>query len=64
MEGDRRSVYLGDGLYVAMDRGDVEIYSHDGIRKTNQVFMDGYVLNAFLNWLEEGGIYFNSNQRW
>lgn len=46
------ATYLGDGLYVYNHGHQIELFAHDGIRKTDQVFLDESVLLAFQRWLE------------
>ena len=43
--------YLGDGLYADFDGYQVELYAHNGISKTNSVFLDGTVLAAFQQYI-------------
>ncbi len=43
--------YLGDGLYAQYEHGMVELYTFDGLRKTNQVFLEEPVLDAFFRWI-------------
>lgn len=44
--------YLGDGLYARLDPSrQIEIYSSNGMSKTNVVYMEPEVLRAFLVWL-------------
>lgn len=45
--------YLGDGLYVTHDGWQVELFAHNGIGKTNQVFLEPSVLKAFVEWLKQ-----------
>jgi hypothetical protein len=40
--------HLGDGLYASCDGWQIELYAHNGLRKTNRVFLDYSTLNAFL----------------
>ena len=49
---DDSATYLGDGLYVSHDGWQVELFAHDGIGKTNQVFLDPDVLKNFVDWLK------------
>lgn len=44
--------YLGDGLYADFDGSQVELYASNGIAKTNQVFLDPYVLQRFLDYVD------------
>ena len=48
--------YLGDGLYASHDGQQLEIYSHDGERKTNAVFLEPDVLQALLDHLKRMGV--------
>jgi hypothetical protein len=50
MEEDR---YLGDGLYAKFDGYQVELYSSNGIHKTNQVFLEPSVIDAFERYLSD-----------
>lgn len=49
---NREPTYLGDGLYAAMEGAMVKLYTSDGFRETNVVFLEPEVLTAFLRWLE------------
>lgn len=42
--------YLGDGVYVSIDRGMVRLSTEDGIRTTNVIYLEEEVLNAFFTW--------------
>jgi hypothetical protein len=44
--------YLGDGLYVAYDGFQIELYATNGERVTNQVYLEPAVLAAFLRYVE------------
>ena len=46
-------VYLGDGLYADFDGYQVELYAHDGITKTNQVYLEPSVLEAFWEYVKK-----------
>lgn len=49
-----RSTYLGDGLYVELDDfGMVVLYTSDGVRHTNTVYLEPKVLENFVNWIKE-----------
>lgn len=41
-------VYLGDGLYAEFVNGQVCLFAHDGERRTNEVFLEPFVLEVFL----------------
>jgi hypothetical protein len=44
---------MGDGLYAAYDGWQIELYSSNGLRKTNRVYLEPAVLAAFLRWVEQ-----------
>lgn len=46
--------YLGDGVYVD-DTFGVELYTSDGISKTNSIYLEPEVLKALINFLDRGG---------
>lgn len=46
-------VYLGDGLYAQYDGYQIELYASDGIRKTNQVYLEPGVLSKFFDYVSE-----------
>lgn len=52
------ATYLGDGLYATKDPnwGQVELFAHNGLTKTNRVFLDPEVLVRFLAWLKDEGL--------
>jgi len=43
--------YLGDGLYVRWEGYQVKLYSSDGERVLNEVYLDEGVLRNFEEWL-------------
>jgi hypothetical protein len=45
-------VYLGDALFASFDGYQIELYTTDGIRKTDQVYLEPAVLAAFLHYIE------------
>lgn len=45
--------YLGDAVYVQHDGYHVILSTEDGIRTTNEVFLEPHVLNEFERWLTE-----------
>lgn len=45
--------YLGDGLYVTHDDYQVEIYAHNGLEKTNSVFLPPEELRSLLAYLNK-----------
>jgi hypothetical protein len=44
--------YLGDGLYASFDGFQVEVFSHDGLNKTNSVFMEPDILDSFIGFIK------------
>lgn len=44
--------YLGDGLYAKFDGYHLEIYSWDGIKMENQVFLDFPTRQALRNLID------------
>jgi hypothetical protein len=46
--------YLGDGLYVVVDQdmGQIELRANDLDNPTATVFLDGYVLEAFIRYIK------------
>ncbi len=45
--------YLGDGLYAVFDGFQIELYASDGMRKTNQVYLDSGTTTAFIAYVEQ-----------
>ena len=45
--------YLGDGLYATHDNTQIELYAYNGVRKTDQVFLEPSTLGAFLAYIEQ-----------
>lgn len=46
-------VYLGDGAYVRVEAGMVCLYTTNGIRRTNEIFLEPAVLQNFEEWLKK-----------
>lgn len=46
------TVYLGDGLYASFDGFQLRLYASDGIRDTNEVFLDSDTLASLLQFVE------------
>lgn len=45
--------YLGDGVYVDVDGyGGMVLTTEDGIRATNEIFLESNVYHALLQWVE------------
>ncbi|OBG06593.1 hypothetical protein A5772_21535 [Mycolicibacter sinensis] len=49
--------YLGDGLYVTHDGYQVELYAHNGLEKTNSVYLAPAEIQSFLNYLKKIGLH-------
>lgn len=46
--------YLGDGLYVEIVSGQmVRLFTNDGLRDTNEVFLEPEVLTNFLKYVDK-----------
>jgi len=45
--------YLGDGLYATFDGWSIELYASDGVNKTNRVYLEPEVLNAFEKYIAD-----------
>lgn len=45
-------VYLGDGLYASFDGYQLRLYTSDGIRETNEVFLEPSTLAELLHYVE------------
>jgi hypothetical protein len=44
--------YLGDGLYVEFDGWQYKLYASNGVRITNEVYLDESVLAAFFDFVK------------
>lgn len=55
-EPGEHQAYLGDGVYVSIERGMVKLYIHDGFRTTSRIYLEDVVLTAFGRWLRVTGI--------
>jgi hypothetical protein len=47
-----QKVYLGDGLYMTHEGHQIKLSAEDGISVTNEVWMDPYVIQAFMKQLD------------
>jgi len=47
--------YLGDGVYVELDRDDVVLTTGDGIQVTNRIVLEMDVLENLKDYLEAKG---------
>ncbi|AGT12075.1 hypothetical protein SEA_NIEBRUSAYLOR_103 [Mycobacterium phage NiebruSaylor] len=51
------ATYLGDGLYVTRDSwGQIELFAHNGLNKTDRVFLEPEVLARFVNYIDSLGV--------
>lgn len=48
--------YLGDGVYVEAQDYGIRLTTEDGIRTTNEIFLEPAVLQAFLEYLKFVGM--------
>ena len=49
--------YLGDGLYAQQNSvWEIEVFSYNGIIKTNQVYFGTQEIDCFLDLLQEIGV--------
>lgn len=46
-------IFLGDGLYAKFDGYHIEVFSWDGAKTTNQVFLDSSVRQALRKVIDE-----------
>lgn len=49
---DQQAEFLGDGLFAQFDGWQIELFAHNGISKTNSVFLEPGVLNEFLQYVQ------------
>ena len=45
--------YLGDGLYCLFDGYQIELRANDPKKPTDRVFLDPYVMNALMLYIEQ-----------
>lgn len=48
--------YLGDGVYVEIDRGMLRLTTENGIDTTNEIFLEGIVIAKLLRYMTKIGI--------
>lgn len=51
--------YLGDGAYAKIDRGQICIYTSDGIDETNHVYLELPAFEKLKWWVERAVDYYN-----
>jgi hypothetical protein len=49
---ERDRAWLGASVYVQHDGYQIELHTHDGLRKTGIVYLDPQALQNFLRWLD------------
>jgi hypothetical protein len=47
---ENNKTYIGDGVYAEVERGMVKLTTSDGIRTTNEVFLEPEVWNRLQTW--------------
>lgn len=52
LESLQEPEYLGDGLYASWDGWQIRLYAYNGVRATNEVFLEPAVLAAFLRYAQ------------
>lgn len=45
--------YIGDGVYVKVDGFGIEMYTSDGIDKTNIIYLEPQVALNFIAWFNK-----------
>lgn len=49
---DKNDTYLGDGLYASYDGFGYTLYAWDGVTRTDQVYLEPAVLDAFNQFVD------------
>lgn len=49
-------IYLGDGAYVKFSEYELELYTTDGVKKTNSVFLDFHAMKLLMGLLVKLGM--------
>lgn len=52
----RKATYLGDGAYIDGGLGEWELFTSNGIRKTNAVFLDNSGVATLLRYFRVRGM--------
>ena len=47
--------YIGDGVYVASQHGQIHVTTENGVEITNRVVLETETLDALLQWLSRHG---------
>lgn len=47
---EETKTYLGDGVYVELKAGAIFLYTEDGVRRTNAIYLEGDVWTKLLEW--------------
>lgn len=48
---DQNRSYLGDGVYVSIECGMIKLTTSDGIRQTNEIFLEHEVYEALIKYV-------------
>ena len=50
--------YLGDGVYVEVERGMLKLTTEDGYRATNTIFMEPEVMDALEQYIKQAKAFY------
>lgn len=56
MPEDQNKTYLGDGLYAEFQVFGVRVYASNGIEETNEIYLEGSILKALVEFFERKGL--------
>jgi len=48
--------YIGDGVYCEVMNGEIILTTEDGVRKTNTIFLEPYMIEFILTFLRNQGV--------
>lgn len=49
----KHECYLGDGVYAEYDGYQIKLYTDDGFRPTNTIYLEPQVLDRFEKWVDQ-----------
>jgi hypothetical protein len=56
MTADKKNpTYLGDGVFANQERGMIRLTSSNGVRDTNTIYLEDFVVAAFIRYLLDIG---------
>jgi hypothetical protein len=56
MTADKNNpIYLGDGVFATQERGMIRLTSANGVRDTNTIYLEDFVVAAFIKYLLDIG---------